>query len=155
MSAAIRLAPAARAIPSASIASSGRSRTPAVSTSVTGIPCDVDHFRQQIARRPGTSVTIARPAPASRLNSDDFPVLGRPAITTCSAVANEPPSSRVAEQQSSMASAMVVELRGRRRCVDEVVALRGKVQRRLQPRRQIEQHRYRSTWMRSVSVPSS
>ena len=33
---------------------------------------------------PGTSVTIARAAPASRLNRLDFPALGRPTIATVS-----------------------------------------------------------------------
>ena len=43
---------------------------------------DVDALGDQIARRPGTRVTIARSLPASALNRLDFPTLVRPAMTT-------------------------------------------------------------------------
>ena len=114
------------------------SRAPAVSTSVTASPrCRrVSVTRSRVV--PAVSVTIARSCPSSALKRLDFPTFGRPAITTVapSRIIRPRAASRAARRAASITSstapAIVVRL-------DEVIALVRKIERRLEPRDQIEQ----------------
>ena len=66
--------------PSDSITSSD-SRSPAVSESLTGTPPIIIPSSMMSRVVPGMSVTIARLRPTMAFSNDDFPALGRPAIT--------------------------------------------------------------------------
>ena len=50
---------------------------------------------------PGASVTIARSVPRSALNNEDFPALGRPAITASAPSRNRSPSAAVRDNRRS------------------------------------------------------
>ena len=131
----------ARATPSRSTISRV-SREPAVSTSVTGTPSMSTRSVTGRASCPASSVTIARSTPASALNRLDLPAFGRPAITTVRALADHacraprPPSSAsiVGDDRRPMLAPIASRL-------DEVIALVGKIERRLELRDQIEQRR--------------
>jgi len=68
-----------------SLSTSSRvSRSPAVSTILTGIPSRSSAWRTASRVVPGTAVTIASSSPESRLSRLDLPTFGCPASTTCS-----------------------------------------------------------------------
>ena len=84
------------------------SRRPAVSTSVTRRPSRSTASVTRSRVVPGTSVTIARDAPASALNRLDLPTFGSPTIATCS-------PSRISRPRRASAEQRVGPLRAARR----------------------------------------
>ena len=100
---------------------------------------------------PGTSVTIARAVPTSALNRLDLPTLGSPTIATWRPSRTTRPRARGGEQCLSPHENAVDGRRDRTR-LDEVITLVGKVDRRLEPRDQVEQRRVDGANLR-VSVP--
>ena len=89
---------------------------------------------------PGTSVTIARDAPASALNRLDLPDVRLADDRDLQTFANQPAAARVAEQRGR-ALEQIVDRRRQRARLDEVITLVRKIDRRLEPRDQIEQRR--------------
>src|SRR2546426_4954491 len=75
--------------------------SPAVSTSRNGNPSITAPASMASRVVPGTSVTIARSRPRSALKSDDFPALGRPAMTSSAPSRNRSPSAAVRSNTAS------------------------------------------------------
>ena len=87
---------------------------------------------------PGIGVTIARPARSSALNRLDLPTFGLPPIATRAPSRISRP--RLASQSSVAELALDrSQRRARFACLDEVIALVRKIERRLELRGQIEQ----------------
>ena len=115
-------------------------RQPAVSTSV-----ERNARRRRTARSrrsrvvPGSAVTMARSPPTSALNRLDFPTFGRPTIASVRAFAQHAPRPRRGHQRAPAAPSARQRARHCLVVRDEVVALVGKVERRLEPRQHVEQ----------------
>ena len=117
------------------------SRHPAVSTSVTARPSRSTRSDTRSRVVPAISVTIARSAPTSALKRLDLPTFGRADHDNCRALANQP-----AARARRRAVDPVDRPRNRSRravssALDEVIALVRKIERRLEPRDQIEELR--------------
>ena len=132
-------AAAARAMPSSSTGSSAASSHAGRVDECHRNPVDVHRLGQQIARRPRHLGDDGAPGAGKALNRLDLPAFGRPAITTCSPFANQPPAPRRREQRRDVGGDRSRSTRGRGSASTKVIALVRKVQRRLEPRREIEQ----------------
>ena len=111
-----------------------------MSTSVTRSPSISTTSVTRSRVVPGTSVTIARDAPTSALNRLDLPTFGSPTIATCSPSRTSRPR-RASPSSAARPRDQRVDRPRQRAGLDEVIALVGKIDRRLEPRDQIEQRR--------------
>ena len=109
-------------------------RTPAVSTSVIGTPSTsiVSVSRSRVV--PGTSATIARPAPASCVEQARFAGVRPPDDRDMQRLRESAGRARRVAQQRDRSRSTRVELAHRLARLDEVIALVGKVQRRFELR---------------------
>ena len=99
---------------------------------------DVDSLRHAGRASCRGRASQSRVAPANVLNRLDLPTFGRPAIDHRRPLADQPPSPRVCEQIVDRGDDRVDLLAARAR-LDEMISLVGKIERRLEPRDQIEQ----------------
>ena len=89
----------ARATPSRSTGSVVSRGRPPCPTSVIRMPSSITASVSRSRVVPGTAVTIARSAPASRLNSVDFPTFGRPTMATVTPSRSSRPAPRLGQQR--------------------------------------------------------
>ena len=92
--------------------------------------------------------------PTSALNRLDLPTFGAPTIATCSPSRTSRPRLALGEQRVGLARRSRRSRRASARRLDEVIALVGKIDRRLEPRDQIEQRRIESRDRAASACPA-
>ena len=143
----------ARAMPSRSTTSTA-SRKPAVSTSVIARPSISTRSDTRSRVVPAISATIARSAPAKHVENTRLANIGPARDTTVAPSRIRRPRPAPASRRSSWLDHDAEAAPGLVG-FDEVVALVGKIERRLEPRDQRRKARHRARRCGCVSVPSS